>query len=145
MVRWAVIPCCAAMRLCFVSIGLGLLLPLLAVADNPLPSGATSSRFQDLFPSGAQAKVQYRIGRQSLAGALTFYAEQSNLQILFRTQGVPAVEVGPLEGAYEPREAIAILLEKTGLDYSFGKGRVIVINPSEENKIEMSAVATKNN
>lgn len=125
MVRLAVIPSCAAIGLCFWGMGMGLSLPV--AADNYSPPKLTSNTRYPL------SKVQYHIERRLLATALTLYAEQSNLQILFRTQGIPAIDVGPLEGAFDPREAIALLLEKTGLDYSFGAGNVVVIfQPPEE-------------
>lgn len=123
--RWLGILGVAIPALCQVGIctGAGMALPLAATADVIPP---------DVPANVVLQKVEYHIERQLLASALTRFAEQSNLQILFRTQGVPVIEVGPLHGVYEPQEALALLLKAPGLGYTFGNTRAVVIHQLQE-------------
>ncbi len=71
--------------------------------------------------------LYYSIEKQPLAKALTQYAEQSNLQILFRPEALPNIDVEPLAGQYTPVAALEMLLRNTQLQYTFGaKGAVVI-------------------
>jgi iron complex outermembrane receptor protein len=92
------------LRVC-AAMAIGLLLSPLAVADT----------------------LYYSIKKQPLAKALTQYAEQSNLQILFRPEAMPNLDVEALTGQYTLIEALEILLRGTQLQYTFGAKGVVVI------------------
>lgn len=120
--KWSGITLSVLCQLC-IGAGMYMALPLSVVADVITSVNSAAPVLQ---------KVEYRIERQALATALTHYAEQSSLQILFRTQGVPNVEVGPLIGLYEPQEALRLLLVATGLEYTFGGSTAVVIHHRQE-------------
>lgn len=92
------------LRACVVVV-IGLLLSQLAVADT----------------------IYYFIKKQPLATALTQYAEQSSLQILFRPEAMPDIDVEPLVGQYTHTKALEFLLRNTQLQYTFGRKGVVVI------------------
>lgn len=68
----------------------------------------------------------YTIDPQPLTTALTRYAEQSDLQILFRPEDIPDIQVAPLRGRYTPEQAIMQLLQHTALRYTFGNNAVVI-------------------
>lgn len=74
-------------------------------------------------------EVDYKLKRLPLAEALTQFADQSNLQIFFRSQDVAEQEVGPLEGSFSPEDALTQLLQGTHLQYTFGGRGAVVIQP----------------
>ena len=76
----------------------------------------------------AAQKIEFAIKDQALASALTEYAAQANLQILFRTEELPSIEIEPLVGSYTVTEAIAKLLGGSGLQYTFGGNNAIVVH-----------------
>lgn len=71
--------------------------------------------------------IDYSIASQPLHSALTEYAEQSDLQILFRSSELPDINVPLLKGKYTAEEAINRLLDKTGLEYLFGEKKTLVV------------------
>lgn len=157
MFRWVSIPGFAAMWLCrwgrCAVLGWVLTNPAIAHAlqdlagvdpgyagqgQSPIQlSSEAPSQFQNPLPAQPQnspppehplsAATRYQIDRQPLTSALTQFAEQSGLQILFRTQGIPTLVVGPLQGNYAPQEALSLLLDNTHLHYRFGAGTAVVI------------------
>ena len=79
----------------------------------------------------------YTIDEQPLATALTHYAEQSGLQILFRPEDIPAVSVAPLQGEFTAREAIAHLLRHTQLQYTLRNNAIVIFVASPARHAEV--------
>lgn len=107
-----------------------LLLPcasVLATADTPAIVAATQST-----PFDFTRPVHFHLERQPLPQALTRFAEQAGLQMLYRTQAIPTLEVGPLEGDMPPEQAIKQLLAGSQLDFAFGGKGAVVILPLPE-------------
>lgn len=80
------------------------------------------------FVAYAAPKIEFAIQGQPLASALTEYAAQSNLQILFRTDELPDITTEPLNGLYTVSEAILRLLDGSGLQHTFGGNNAVVIH-----------------
>ena len=68
----------------------------------------------------------YQIAEQSLSKALTAYAEQSDLQIFYRSGVVSPLTATELRGRYTPQQALEQLLTGTNLGYTFGEGAVVI-------------------
>ena len=82
----------------------------------------------------------YTIDAQPLATALTHFAEQSELQILFRPQDIPAIRVTPLHGQFTTQEAIAHLLRDTALQYTLRNNAIVIFqSPPKTDIDELSA------
>lgn len=71
--------------------------------------------------------LNYSIAKQPLAQALTQYAEQSNLQILFRPESLPNIDVEPLQGQFTHTQALDLLLRNTQLQYTVSARGAVVI------------------
>lgn len=91
---------------------------------RPCAVAAFGLLLSQLAVAGARS---YSIPKQPLAKALTQYAEQSNLQILFRPEAMPNLDAEPLIGQYTQIDALEILLRNTQLQYTFGAKGVVVI------------------
>lgn len=77
----------------------------------------------------AQAEpTRFDIEQQSLKSALTEFARQSDREILYSTDVVADREAPPVEGIYEPEEALDLLLADTGLDYSVTASETFLVN-----------------
>lgn len=92
-------------------------------------------------PVAAADSYDYNLARQPLATALTHYAEASNLQILFPSQGVPDIQAGPVQGHYTPEQALNLLLQNTQLHYTFGGNHAVVIH--QQTLADMNTPTTK--
>jgi len=77
--------------------------------------------------SHAQQRIDFSISSQPLPGALTEYADQSDLQILFQSSELPDIRIPALQGKYTAEEAITRLLDNTDLEYVFGGNDTVVI------------------
>lgn len=75
--------------------------------------------------------LHYSIAKQPLAQALTQYAEQSNLQILYRPESLPNIDVEPLQGQFTPTHALDLLLRNTHLQYTVSARGAVVIQAAE--------------
>src|SRR5688500_17661777 len=62
------------------------------------------------------APVQFDIPRQRADTALTEFARQAGIPVLFPYDLVSRVAANPLRGRHEPEEALQILLQGTGLE-----------------------------
>ena len=92
-------------------------------------------------PLATASTYSYAIEKQPFIQALTQYAEQSNLQILFRPEVIPERDVEPLIGQYTPQEALDILLRNTPLQYTFGTQGVVVIRHTQQPSPALDAPA----
>ena len=62
------------------------------------------------------APVQFDIPRQRADAALTEFARQAGIPVLFPYDLVSQKRANPVRGAHEPEAALAILLRGTGLE-----------------------------
>jgi iron complex outermembrane recepter protein len=79
--------------------------------------------------------VLFDIQPQSLAEALTDWAQQAGLQVIVPAD--PAVDTqltSRIQGFLIPREAVSLILAGTALQYEFINGRTVVIKPTESQR-----------
>lgn len=69
----------------------------------------------------------YQIEKLPLAEALTRFAEQADLQLLFRPESLPAIHVEPVKGEYTSEQVLGLLLRNTSLNFIFGGNGAVVI------------------
>ncbi len=94
----------------------------------------------------------YQIEKLPLADALTRFAEQADLQLLFRPESLPAIHVEPISGEYSPEQVLALLLRNTSLNFIFGGNGAVVIqaqiksvtSPSVSSPIDKTFIAEEN-
>ncbi len=94
----------------------------------------------------------YQIEKLPLADALTRFAEQADLQLLFRPESLPAIHVEPINGEYSPEQVLALLLRNTSLNFIFGGNGAVVIqaqiksvtSPSVSSPIDKTFIAEEN-
>jgi outer membrane receptor protein involved in Fe transport len=75
----------------------------------------------------------FHIKAQDVSTALTEFARQANLQILFKSDRVKGYKTNAIAGEYEAADAIAMLLKDTGLTAWVREGNVLVVD-SEKNR-----------
>jgi len=69
--------------------------------------------------TSAAAVVEFHISSQPLAQALNAWAQQSGLQLIWPADGeVARIQSRSLDGKYQPMQALALLLQDSGLQYS---------------------------
>lgn len=82
------------------------------------------------MPSHAQEAVttkSYDIPAQPLGQALSVYAEQSGIEIIFTPDAVRGKRSNALRGRHAPAEALSLLLRGTGLSSRRGSGTTIIV------------------
>lgn len=72
---------------------------------------------------------QYAIERQSLDRALSVFAEQSGVDIVFYQANASGLYNHPVEGRMSPQQALLELLTETGLQARFTSPRSAVVQP----------------
>lgn len=97
-----------------------ILLPILSAA---------SVQAQDAAAKSAKV-VSYQIAPQSLGTALTSFADQAGLKLLFATQLVAGKKSGGLSGNLSAEQALQRLLSGTGLSYNFTNATTVTISGS---------------
>lgn len=77
----------------------------------------------------AQAEQIYslKIGAQPLAEALQAFADQSGLQVMFFSEVSRGLNTKPVVGSFSSEQALRMLLEGTGLSFSFINDRTVTI------------------
>lgn len=81
--------------------------------------------------SSAVGTIAYSVPAGNLAAALTQWAETSRLRLLAPSAALRQLRTGGLEGNYAPEDALARLLEGTGLSWRrSGPDTVAVLNPT---------------
>ena len=105
---------------------LGISLGLAFILSGAFPAQAAREHASDSFR--AVELLKYDIDEQPLAQALTVFARQADVQILYRTRLVPPLVVPSLHGYFTRRQALEQLLHSTGLAYTFGGNRALVIH-----------------
>ena len=87
---------------------------------------------QSLAIADERAK-HFDIERQTLAGALSEFARQSDRQILFSTDAVSTKHSAGVKGDLEPEAALRSLLQGTGLTYRVTRdSTILVVNPESD-------------
>ncbi|WNO07620.1 TonB-dependent receptor [Teredinibacter sp. KSP-S5-2] len=71
--------------------------------------------------------IEFDIPPQPLHAALTLFAEQADIQILFQENEIPQTQSNSLKGKYSAAKALHQLIENTSLKYRFGASNVVVI------------------
>src|SRR5687768_7179641 len=84
-------------------------LPLLLLAANPL--------FADEAAKALQKEVDFRIAAQSVDAALSEFAKQSDVQLMFAAGALGAQTTQGVTGKVTVRQALEELLRGTGLVY----------------------------
>jgi iron complex outermembrane recepter protein len=89
--------------------------------------------------------VEFNINKQALSTALTQFAEQSELQIMFRVEELPNLKVDGLQGRYTPEQALSRLLDNTELEYVFGANdnNIVVVRRVMEDVAETEAASSR--
>lgn len=72
--------------------------------------------------------VDFEIDNQPMNRALNEFARQSDREILFSSDVVESKQGHPVEGTYEPEDALALLLADTGLYYSVTEGETFLVS-----------------
>ncbi|WP_020158463.1 TonB-dependent siderophore receptor [Methylobacter marinus] len=71
--------------------------------------------------------VPFNIPAQSLSGALTRFAADTRLQVLYDSDIAESLEAPALNGTYTPEEALEQLLQGTGLNYRYSNDNTITL------------------
>lgn len=70
---------------------------------------------------------EFDIKRQDLATALLDFSYQSNVQVLIPGVLVEGLLAPTIKGRYRPEQALALLLQRSGLEFSFTNERTVTI------------------
>lgn len=73
--------------------------------------------------------ARFAIAAQPMPSALTTFAVQSHMQLLYRYDEVAGVRSNPLNGTFEKREALRRLLLGTGLEATYASDTAATIRP----------------
>lgn len=87
----------------------------------------------------------YQIEKLPLADALTRFAEQADLQLLFRPESLPDIYVEPIKGEYTSEQVLALLLRNTSLNFIFGGNGAVVIQAQVKPASPSSPLIAQNN
>ncbi|MGH8551379.1 MAG: TonB-dependent siderophore receptor [Methylococcales bacterium] len=91
---------------------------------------------QLVFADAERKTVEFSIARQSLAGALTHFAVQSDLTLSYRSKIVADLQSSGLRGTYRAEEALRRLLEHTSIQYRFSSRDSVVLGTPETSRPE---------
>jgi len=78
--------------------------------------------------AAAAAIRSYTIDRQPLSSALKEFAAQSDLQLIYTEADVGSATTKGVKGQWAPRDALALMLEGTNLEYEITANDVVVIH-----------------
>lgn len=90
-----------------------------ATAQTALPAAATVSQLN--------RSVQLAIAGQDLDQALTQFADQAELHLLFTSEDVAAKRNAALQGTMTVRQALTALLVNTGLQWQFSDDHTVIL------------------
>jgi len=94
------------------------LLLVALIAASALALG-TRANAQATAATAAESRINYTIPGGALARALLRFAEQSKLQVVYTADLTAGRQTSGLNGVFTPQEALAKLLEGSGLAYRF--------------------------
>src|SRR5262245_43693064 len=95
---------------------------LCSLASLLLLSGVTRARRRD--------KLLLKIDAGSAPITLAEFVRQSRLQVLFESNAVRAHATRGLSGQFDAAEALALMLEGSGLIFEFINDRTVTVRPS---------------
>src|SRR3546814_5020260 len=73
--------------------------------------------------------AQFDIPKQPLSAALKAFAEQADMQLLYRSETINGATVRPLKGELDKRQALQRLLEGTNLEAVYSADDAATIRP----------------
>lgn len=81
--------------------------------------GSVTNSKQRLFAqlSDKEKPITFDIAPQSLTTALDQFGEQANVQFAYASEDIKSVETGGVTGTHTREDALALLLDKTGVQY----------------------------
>ena len=85
----------------------------------------------------AQKTIEFNIPKQRADVALTLFAEQAGLTLIFPFDKVKDIKANPLKGRYTPERAAEILLQDTPLVASFSNQNLLTIKTKDLGKQPM--------
>jgi len=96
----------------------------LAVLAGTLPAHVAAATQQGQVQT---AQVQLNVPAQPLDQALTRFADQAGLHLLYTTADVAGLQSPTLQGAYSVEHALQRLLEGSGLSWQFTDARTVTL------------------
>lgn len=85
-----------------------------------------------VIPFGARAETaSFNIDAQPMPAALSEFAEQSHLQLLYQYNLVDKIFGNAIHGVFDKREALNQLLQNTGLEATYSGLNAVTIRPSQ--------------
>jgi len=86
--------------------------------------------------------VKFNITSHSLAAALNAYGLQSNQEVFFKEGELQGLPVQPLQGLYNPKDALQTLLDASGVEYRINKmGTILVGSVASDVKLGFQKIA----
>ncbi|AZC18718.1 MULTISPECIES: TonB-dependent siderophore receptor [Pseudomonas] len=101
----------------------GALGPLLAQAQQPLPASQAGA--------AQERRVSLQLPAQPLDQALTRFADQADLRLLYTTSDVAGLQAPALAGEVTIAQALQALLAGSGMGWSFSDGRTVILRRAE--------------
>ncbi|MQA54074.1 TonB-dependent siderophore receptor [Pseudomonas piscis] len=101
----------------------GALGPLLAQAQQPLPASQAGA--------AQERRVSLQLPAQPLDQALTRFADQADLRLLYTTSDVAGLQAPALAGEITIAQALQALLAGSGMSWSFSDGRTVILRRAE--------------
>lgn len=72
--------------------------------------------------------IEIRIDAPTMVAALIQFSQQTGLQLVFPTDGTGDLAAPPVRGTFTPRAALDVLLQDSGLTYTFVNSRTISVS-----------------
>ncbi|MGE8412582.1 MAG: TonB-dependent siderophore receptor [Pseudomonas sp.] len=101
----------------------GGLVPILAQAQPPLPASQASV--------AQERRVSLQLPAQPLDQALTRFADQADLRLLYTTADVTGLQAPALAGEVSIAQALQALLAGSGMSWSFSDERTVILRRAE--------------
>jgi len=88
--------------------------------------------------TSAQAmEMDFNIPAQTLSSALKTFAEETGLQMLYSSDAIKGIRSSRVNGRYQPKDALNILLGGTGLSFKFTDSNTVVVQKNKVGKSEI--------
>jgi iron complex outermembrane recepter protein len=84
--------------------------------------------------SNQKSAVQFHIPKQKLIPALTDFAEQSGVQLLYSSELAEPLSTSAINGTYAPQQALTFLLKGTGIAYHYVDKNIITLEHQAKDK-----------
>jgi iron complex outermembrane recepter protein len=90
--------------------------------------------------TSTNAAVQFHIPKQKLIPALTDFAEQSGVQLLYNAVLAETLSTSGINGSYAPQQALSTLLKGSGISYRYVDKNIITLERQPKGNINGSAL-----